>query len=364
MVLSISIQHFFTHYITPKYLYSFALFFAVVTLALVMMIYVYLYIKKKRFITREKISGLLEEWISEALTEPVLPETEISSVLSRYLQKKPNRQFVVASLIGIKKNVTGSAAENITKLYEKLGLEKDSLQKMRSMVWHEKAKGIYELYMMNQRDQLPEIFKYTNSDNEYVRMEAQIAITGFSGFDGLVFLDSLSYSLNEWQQLKLLEQLDKLDVVTIVHLPLWLKSGNDYVVHFALKLADIYQQLQVHDDVVACLGSKEEKIRRQAIKTLGRVANDETSRILKNSYSDQVVANKREILKQLYIIGTNDDVPFLLEQLNEEDDILKIEAARAMARISEGGVAVLEERTADSLFPLSITQQIKYEMAR
>ena len=77
----------------------------------------------------------------------------------------------------------------------------------------------------------------------------------------MVFLDSLTYPLYEWQQIKLLEQLAAIDTDNMTHLPLWLRSSNEYVVQFALKLADIYQQIYVNDIVIDCLASNNEKIR-------------------------------------------------------------------------------------------------------
>lgn len=352
----------FFHFLQPEYLYGAALFFAVLTIILVSLVYFYLYVKKRNFRVVEQVNEQINEWIGEILMEKELPDIVLSPELQQYLRKKKNREFVIDNLIKVRKNLTGAASKSIVDLYHALDLKKDSMSRFRSMVWHQKARGIYELYMMDQEEELPDIYRYTNSDNEYVRMEAQIAIVGFWGFGGLTFLDTLEYPLHDWQQLKLLEQLSTLDIVTMENLPMWLRSENEYVVHFALKLADIYMQMEVHDIVVECLQSENEKIRFQAIKTLGRIAGDDTNRILTDRYTNETYDNKKNILRQLRTIGTEECIPFLETALAEEDDFLKLEAARALATISDTPDVL--DKYGDDATLLSITKQVRYELQR
>jgi hypothetical protein len=349
--------------VTPENLYLAALVFGIATTIIVIMIYAFLYIKKRRYRINLQITDMLNEWISEALVEKTLPQITIPDELWRHFKKKRIREFITTNLINAKKNVTGSGADNIITIYELLELKEDSIRKMKSMTWHRRARGIYELYMMDQRNELPDVFDYTNSRNEYVRMEAQTALIGLRGFDGLVFLDTLDYPLTEWQQIKLLEQLASLNVTEMNHLPLWLQSQNLYVVQFALKLVDIYQQLQVHDEVVACLANPNAKIRYQAIKALGRIANAHTAGILKTQYETEIPINKQEILRQIAVIGTDADTDFLVSKLNEEDDALILEAGRAMITVSNDGWNILEKQTQNDDKLQSIVRQIKYEAA-
>ncbi len=353
----------FFRLIAPAHLYFAAMIFGIGTIIMVIMIYAFLYVKKKRFRTKLLVEGQLNEWISDALTENELPAIVIPENIARYFKQPAIRQFVTDSLINIKKNVTGSVGDNLVKLYEILELKEDSVHKLRSLVWYKRAKGIYELYMMQQRNELADILEYTNSNNEFVRMEAQTAIIGFSGFDGLVFLDSLVYPLYEWQQIKLLEQLNAVNPGDMPHLPLWLKSENSYVVHFALKLAEIYQQFHVHDDVVLCLQNENDKIRKQAIKTLGSIAAENTVDILKEQYKKETPGNRRVILTQLISIGTESDLDFLNSLLQEDDDNLKLEAVRAISAINETVFSDLEQKSPGNTVLLSIIKQVKYENA-
>lgn len=348
--------------IHPSHLYFCALVFLAITFLLVLTIYVVLYVKKRRFRKEQKVIQVLDEWIGEAI---MATEDEshiyVTHELLDYFEAADMRQLAIDRLIETKKNLTGTSADNIIKLYVQLGLREDSLNKIASMVWHVKAKGIYELYMMNQEDYKEEIRRYTNSENQYVRTEAQTAMLNFEGFEGLKFLDTLKYIINDWQQVKLLEQLESRDTQNMGHLPLWLGSDNPYVRYFALKLADIYQQMEMHDEVAHCLRDDSEKIRYQAIKTLGTISNETTNHILREHYHTETVGNKRKILKQFLKIGTPADKSFLLEQAKTTTGIIRLEAIRALAMCCPQDWDELLKGEGTDMD--AIIEQVQYELA-
>jgi hypothetical protein len=335
----------FLQFITAERLYAATTVFVTLTVLMVIMIYVYLYLKKKRFFVKKRISEILDEWISEALLEEDdMGHTPLTPELIDYFTDVRNRQYAIDLLISVRKNIIGQAAKNIVRLYEQLALPEDSKRKFKSDSWYIKAKGIYELYMMNQRDMKEEIAAYTNDDHEYVRTEAHTATIAFSGFAGLNFMGRLSYPLDDWQQLKILEQLISIDPEDMPELPVWLKSANDYVVIFALKLTEIYYQLHAHDEVVPCLDHTSERVRRQAIITLARISGDETASVLIQRFDNETPGNQRIILQQLKKIGGDKDLWFLERQLDNEDDLLKLESALSMAQCCTNGFELLEQR--------------------
>lgn len=354
----------FLDFLSPQILFLTAAVFVFFTLSLVALIYYKMYRKKQYFFGKQKINEQLNIWISEILMEEEAIVVTVPEWLENYFSKQDYRHYIADSLITIRKNLSGAASQNIAALYEQLGLKEDALAKLKSVHWHKKARGIYELYIMGQKDAMPEITRYTNSRHEVVRMEAQIAAVGFYGFKGLAFLSNLSYPLTEWQQLQLLEQLEKLDIEEMPALAYWLNSSNAYVQMFALRLADIYNQYQVHALVENSLNSEKETIRAQAIKTLGNIAKENTSEILINCYRQETNANKINILKQLCSIATDNDLQFLLAQLEDKDDNIKLTAARAIVSLGDNGWEVLAEKINGNDVLLSISRQIKYEMTK
>lgn len=353
----------FFEVISPAHLYAAALVFAILTIVVVMVIYLHLYIKKRRFRAKSALNDVLDDWLGDLITDKEQAEIIPPDSVSQALSKEILRQFVIDKLIRVKKNISGASNKNIEAAYVSLKLRNDSISKMKSPLWYIKAKGIYELCMMDQKDKYDDILKYTNHRNRFVRREAQAATVGFAGFDGLEFLDNLTNPMLEWQQLKLLEQLQTENFTGLPHLPIWLKSENKYVVRFALKLTEIYQQFDAHDNVTACLSSDVYKIRTLAIKALGKIANSSTCPILRKHYEGESGSNQRLILAQLGDIGTEDDFDFLLDRLKEENDALKLEAMRAIVSIDEDAWSLLQDRVEGNVVLSSISKQVKRELA-
>lgn len=353
--------------IHPELLYSYTVLFIVIIFLTLVLTAVLLRKRKKKFRVEQEVQSVFDEWLSHLLMEDIPEDTalEIPEWLARSPKHRIARQYAIGQLISTHKNLIGLAGRNIKRLYEKLGLKEDSIIKFHSRVWHVKARGIYELYMMEQRDMQDAISQHTNHHNAYVRMEAQTAVLAFAGFDGLVFLDTLTRPLNDWQQLKLLEQLAPLDPGNLEHLATWLRSANPDVVLFALKLAALYQQLQVSEDVVLLLKDHREKLREQAIKTLVRVGDEDAPAVLVKQYAIETPANRKAILKSLEHMAADSEMPFLAELLDNGDPADKLQAARILMKCCANGPALLLERsTQQGDLYHQLFLHIKSELAR
>ncbi|MEO8171983.1 MAG: hypothetical protein ABI581_02825, partial [Sediminibacterium sp.] len=271
----------------------------------------------------------------------------ISKNFYNILNNRIARQFTIDELIVCKKNFSGVVAENITVLYNQLGLKKYSLKKLAAKnKWHVRAKGIQELYLMDQEDVLTTIYKNTDSNNEFVRMEAQTGVIHLTGFSGLRFLDLITYPLTEWQQLKLLEQLrlypKKEDLSEKI--PSWLNSKNETVIIFALKLADEYQQFSIRKQVIDCLVDSKIAVRRQAIKTLITLADESTPSVLLGYFNKETFENQVFILTAIRTIVTEKESDFLGRLLDHVNDTIKLNAAILLVSISEKELDILEKR--------------------
>ncbi len=289
----------------------------------------------------------------------------IPAKFTKHFRNPAKRQFAINELLNMKRNFTGYTGDNIIKLYLQSGFKKDSMSKFRSTVWHKKAKGINELYVMNQQDMIPKIFKHTNHYNEIVRMEAQTAMIGFLGFEGLRFLDVVTQPVSDWQQVKILEQLKTLDPGEMKNIGAWLQSPNDTVVIFALKLTDVYQQFQVYDEVVSCLAHTNSKVRMLAVKTLVRIDNETTAAVLTSQYSKEAGVNRYAILGAIKRVATENEQSFLTTQLSDEDDLIKLEAAKVLAYCCVDGLDILKQKAAENAEPYEqIYRHVKRELQR
>jgi hypothetical protein len=353
----------FEKYITPDALLKAVLFFAAVTISLVAFTYLYLGLQKRSFFFKERIKKSLELWISHViLSEGEEEEIAIPEKFTKMFRNTTARQYAIENLITNKKAFSGAVADNIRHLYEKLGFKNDSIKKMQSKLWFVRAKGIQELAIMDQNDQLIKVYRLTNSKNELVRNEAQNAIIQWSGFNGLRFLDVVTYEISEWQQIQLLVLLKNFTQQDMPKLPNWLSSQNDTVVVFALRLAESYQQFGVKDKVEECLFHHNEKIRVQAVNTLAKTGDNTSADKLIIQYPNESQQNQINILNKLPLIAGEEHVPFLVSQLNAEDDFIKLSAARAIAELHH--MEVLEEKAAVQPEPYhQILNHVKAEMS-
>ncbi|WP_298738428.1 HEAT repeat domain-containing protein [uncultured Chitinophaga sp.] len=353
--------------IHPELLYIYTAIFIVVILVILLRTGILLRKRRKKYQIEQQVQSVFDEWLSHLLTEDFPHDDTFVTPpwLAPGRENKIARQYAINQLISTKKNLAGHAGRNIIWLYEKMGLKADSIAKFRSPLWYHKAAGIYELYMMEQRDMQAAIARHTNHHNAYVRMESQTAVLAFAGFDGLIFLDTLTRPMNDWQQLKLIDQLTPLDPGNLEHLSIWLNAGNPDVVLFALKLAGLYQQMHVLEDVITLLKDHREKLREQAIKTLVRVGDENTPSVLIQRYAEETPGNRNTILKSLASMATDKELPFLQTLLEDGDPGVQLQAARIMMKCCHNGEALVK---VSSLEPGDTYDQlylhIKSEMAR
>jgi hypothetical protein len=283
--------------------------------------------------------------------------------VERLIHNKHFRKFLTGEIMKAKKNIAGTAADNLKLLYSQLKLEQYALKNLKSRYWHIKAKAIQELTVMEMKEFIAELYQYTNDNIELVRMEAQTAIVQFNGFEGLRFLDIITYPISDWQQIKLLQQLSTVPPANI-DIDGWLQSANSSVVVFALKLARNYHRFEMHDHISACLDHPDPKARMEAIYCLSEIYTDETSDQLISRFLKEDVKHQLAMVKAMQNIGSEKDVLFLLDILDSNNDEIKLCAARAIAHIGKNGLESLENHPGSAKYPLKeMVMQIKGELA-
>ncbi len=321
----------------------------IVLIALVVVaVYGILFQKKQRHFKLLSIKELLEPLITTILIEESLASKKILAKMGKIIEDPLARQYCIDELIRCKQNYSGEAAEKMVHLYGELGLKNYSLKKIqKGQAWYKKARGIQELYMMEQRDCYELIEQFTNSKDEFVRMEAQIAVVHLIGFKGLQFLDFVSYPITEWQQLKLLEQLklfpEKSDLSHKI--PAWLNAQNHTVVIFALRLTYEYQQLGLTESLKASLYHPSPEVRSQAVKAIIQLEDQFTPSILLEYFKDASRNDQIIILDAMRLLATPDESDQLEALLDQPDDTIKLKAAAALVHCSKNGIHLLKDKS-------------------
>ena len=291
-----------------------------ILLILLFLIIIYTLLKS---IIEYKIITKKNKWnaiIDQEIYETILDDEPNSNTdFTDYLKSSSFKHYFIKKLLKAEQNFSGNSKENIRNLFDHYQLKKISLQKLNSQKDYEIAEAIQEVTAMNHVETLPKIKSMLQHKNDLVRSEAQYGLVKFSGFEGLFFLDNLQEQLTDWQQLKLLDAITILpnnDEVDII-ISNWLKSSNQSVKILAMKLIRKFQLLQMHDFVAYNLNDSDEKVVEETIKTLVRIEDDSTSKLLIEQYQTCNEKFQIQILKALEKISNPENNTFLETQAKE-----------------------------------------------
>ncbi len=358
-------DNFFTEHLLLNVIYLFcSLIIFLISFILLYLLIQSLRAKRKSFLQNELNHFIGEIAICESQQEldEVFFQPGAQKILSIFNKTSFDRNLLIAELAETCKKFRGSTMDNIHWLFNKLELQVEVSKNLNSQKWHTKAKAIQQMAYLQQQNNIKDIFPFTNHENTLLRMEAQIAIVKLTGFEGLQFLNEVSYPISEWQQLRLIQELSGHKIGEFENLHLWLASENETVIHFSLRLVEIYRLYQYYCAVTKCLSHSSPAICKRAIETLSHISNENTAELLINHFPNYNKASQLEILKILEADGNENQVDFLIAQLEHPDDSFKMAAANAISTIRGSGTASIEELIDELSFPWNvILPQIKME---
>jgi len=260
------------------------------------------------------------------------------------------RKIFVSVLLKLKSEISGEMEESIQNLYNQTNLKSYAEAKLNSRDWYAIASGIRELTLFQVKEAHSKIVKFSNHPRKEVRKEVQLYLVSLFSFEGLNFLNDLETSLSEWDQIQLLEELQKFENQQIPDITLWLKSKNEYVVIFALKLAKIYNQFEMSEVLLDLLNHKSEKVRLELIPVLSHLYVVDAKEILKNNFSKSSIDEKIVFFKLLENLADVNDEPFILEHIHHENFEIKFSALKILKNCNINTFKSLELIPSESEF--------------
>lgn len=234
------------------------------------------------------------------------------------------REIIISTLLKLRNEISGKMGESIDQLFIKLGLLRHSLVKLRDKKWDVIAIGIRELTQFKIKAVRKIIMNNINHPKKEVRKEMQLYLVHVYAFKGLDFLNILETTLSEWDQIQLLEVLQLNSDTQIADIRPWLKSSNDSVVTFTLKLAKVYNQFEVKEELIELLNHKSEDVRINVISALSHLNVLEAKTVLKNNFSERSDEEQIAFLKMMQNVYENSDKPFLLEHVHHKNFEIKL----------------------------------------
>jgi hypothetical protein len=255
---------------------------------------------------------------------------------AEYLKEPSFRALFLDVLVDSDRKFSGGAKQSINRLFHDFKLEDEAWRKLRHRKAYLVAGGVQELAAMNVEPAIPEITAKLNDPRTAVYQEAQYAIVSFKGYEGLGFLDHFDRPLSDWQQLRLLFSIHEIPELSELHVDTWLKSSNDSVVIFTLRLIRKFRLMTFYTEVFNLLDHPSTKVRIQAIRTLQAIENSGTIQQFIQNFDLQPIEVQIEILKAMKIAKSRESEHFLKDQLWDHTQVsIKISAAEVLVVLGE-----------------------------
>lgn len=247
---------------------------------------------------------------------------------------KFKRRIIVSTLVKLRNEISGEMSEAIKELYVKSGLIHFAKTKLSHKKWFIIAIGIKELTEFHIEEVYNDVLLLLNHPKKEVRTSVQLYLVNLFHFKGLDFLNELESPLSEWDQIQVLEILQKFDDQQIPDVTNWLKSSNDSIVLFALKLSKIYNQFEIIEELHNLLTHKNLHIRLATIQLLGYFQVPTIKGIIKPKFNDISEEEQMAFFEVLEIVYSEDDEPFVLENVNNEHFEIKVTALKILKAIN------------------------------
>jgi len=305
-----------------------------------------IYLKIVRFYLRKKgdeiiefknqYEALLIEYLYSGEENGNINEAQESIIfrLKECAQNNSKRKIIISMLYNLMNEVSGEMSGSIKKLYYRSGLINFALQRLKNKNWYVIAKGIGELRRFEIEETYRDVVKFIDHPRSEVRKETQLYLVTLFRFEGLSFLDDLEAPISEWEQVQLLETLQKFDDQQICDIKPWLNSVNDTVVLFALKLAQIYNQFEVKDTLIELLSHQTKKIRVAVIEVLTHLYGIEAKEMLKANFNELSLEEQLSFFGLLEKLVVPDDEPFVEEHLFHKNFEIQLLALNIMKSIN------------------------------
>lgn len=244
------------------------------------------------------------------------------------------RDILISTLLKLSYEISGEMAESLHRLYIQTGLLDYSLSKLKSRKWNIIADGIRELTLFHVKEAQDQVKIHINHPKTEVRSAMQLYLVNLFHFEGLAFLNDITTPISEWDQIQLLEVLQLQKNQKVADIKSWLKSSNESVVFFALKLAKIYNQYGVKDELMALLNHQNIKIRVDVIPLLSHLSIIEAKMVLKNNFKELSLEEQIVFFEMLENLYEKADKPFIMDHMLNPNFEIKFSALKILKNLN------------------------------
>lgn len=289
-----------------------------------------IYISNQRKNHKEKYIEIYRNSYEEIFRSYLFGEIDwdIAYIKLKRKNRRLNQKILTNVLIVFKENLRGEMDAQLTQMYKNLGLEKDSIQKMKSIFYHRKIEGMKAITNLDPESAKALIPKYLNNSHIQVRTEAQVSYVRLHPEAPFEFLKDLTSPFPRWTQLSAFH-IFRLHQVPVPSFIEYIESGVPTIRNFSLRMIIFFQQLENASAIYNLLDSPYEITRFLAIRAVNDLRLVDGKQKIKEKYPTETEKNKIEIIKALRNIGDSDDYDFLESVIKSNVVSLKLEACRS-----------------------------------
>lgn len=323
---------------------QFSIDLSVIFTAIIILLIIYLKNIRDRLRIKRRIEATYQKKYESDLIEYLyagddeanisVQQQKIVVYLKKCAENRLKRKLIIATFLKLKNEISGETSDAIQNLYYQTGLINSATSRLKSKKWDSIARAIRELTLFEIKEAHDEIIQFINHPRKEVRNEIQKYLVKLFRFDGLEFLNVLESPLSEWDQIQLLEILNKFNNLEIPDMNNWLQSKNKSVISFTLKLVKIYNQFGVQDEVIALFNHPDTEIRIEAINIVSHLGIYEAVAILKEDYHTRSLEEQIAFFKMMEDMAMPDDIEFIREHIEHDNFYIRISVMKIMNLIT------------------------------
>lgn len=309
---------------------------------------------------RDEFETKLTAFIFEE--EEYAPDTENYLSFVSYLKQSAKsdlrREVLVSTILFLHHDFKGVPEQRLVRLYQDAELEKYAFRTIKYGSWYEKAFEFTELGQMQIVDALPMVHDYVDHYSTVLREEAQFAAVRMGGVKELEYLATLKRPISEWQQTRIMQELDEFSQNEMPSFYYLLDAVEDSIIVFGLKLISKYRQTEDPKKLISLMWHENLKVGITAVETLIALDLESGADELLNLFYSHDKENQPLVVRAVGMLGNEDHIPFLKDLLADDNYELVMEATKALIRLG----FVLPANTELSTFNKEIYKHARYEL--
>ena len=295
--------------------------------------------RKRKTTQQHKIEMVFAEETSKYLyplpgEQPNLIEIQRAFKNAGVVRQKPrNVQYLIDLMIRSQRYVLGVNYQKLGLLFQQIPPFRASVNKLNSKKWYVIARGIREIYEMNQEQHIKKLIQERNHKNIFVRREAQIAMVIFLGWESLRFLPYLRREMTLWQQIKIVEKLyDLYPVPELKYLRKAYKAKKPYAQELTMRIIRKFRLYSEVDYILSFLDHENFDRRETAIYCASSfdLEAGRLQQVKDLLFNIPNTEQQVQLLKYIHRISPVTDLDFFKQVLFKGNDILKLSTAEIL----------------------------------